>query len=332
MNEEEIKELELAIAKLNKQFGAGSVFVLGNDNIQEVPRITTGALTLDIALGGGMPLGRMVEIYGPESSGKTTLALTIVAEAQKAGGRAAYIDAEHALDPVYARNIGVDWDSLVLSQPNYGEMALEVAEKLISTGAFTVVVIDSVAALTPKAEMEGSMEDQQMGALARMMNKGIRKLTPVVGNNNTLLIFINQIREKVGVMFGNPETTPGGRGLKFETSIRMEIRRQPGKEGEIHAPDGKFLGIHTICKIQKNKTDDPYLRAEFDILFGRGIDSLGCLVDVATDYGIIKKAGAWYSYNEANLGQGRQNTIEALASDLDLLQEIENKVKDGIQV
>jgi len=327
MEEQEKQKIDLAIAWLDKEFGKGSVIRLGNENVEPWPAISTGALTLDMTLGiGGLPRGRVVEIYGPESSGKSTLALSVVAEAQKMGLTAAYIDAEHALDPVYMRALGVDLDNLLLSQPDYGEMALDVLIKLINTGSVGVVVVDSVAALTPKAELEGDMSDMQMGAQARMMGKAIRKLVALASENQTLVIFINQIREKIGVMFGNPETTPGGRALKYSASVRLDVRREASKDTK--DKDGNLTGIHVVAKTVKNKMSPPLKRAEFDIIYGKGIDTLGCIVDLAYDKGILEKSGAWYSLDGTNIGQGRQNTIEYFAQDLDLAYKIRDMVLD----
>jgi len=317
------KALKLAIEKIEKDFGKGSIMKLGERPSVQVEAIPTGALNLDIALGiGGIPRGRIIEIYGPESSGKTTLAQHIVAECQKKGGIAAFIDAEHALDPEYARNLGVNVDELLISQPDTGEQALEICEELVRSSAVDIVVVDSVAALVPKAEIDGTMEDQQMGLQARLMSKALRKLTGVIGKTNTTVIFINQLRQKIGVMYGNPETTTGGNALKYYSSVRMDIRRIEGLKGD----EGDF-GNRVRVKIVKNKVAPPFKIVEFDIIFGKGICKLGTIIDTAVNYNIINKAGAWFSYNDEKLGQGRERVKEFLNSNPDVLAEIEGKVR-----
>ena len=323
VSEERGKALKMAIEKIEKDFGKGSIMKLGDKPAVNVEAIPTGSLALDIALGiGGVPRGRIIEVYGPESSGKTTLAQHIVAECQKRGGIAAYVDAEHALDPEYARNLGVDIDNLLISQPDTGEQALDITEELVRSGAVDVVVVDSVAALVPKAEIDGSMEDQQMGLQARLMSKALRKLTGVIGKTNTTVIFINQLRMKIGVMYGNPETTTGGNALKYYASVRMEIRRTEGLKG-----DGEEIGNHVRVKVLKNKVAPPFRTAEFDIIFGKGICKIGNILDVAVNFGIVEKAGAWFSYNNEKLGQGRDKAKEFLAANPDLLKEIEEKIR-----
>jgi len=326
VSEDRTKALKLAIEKIEKDFGKGSIMKLGDKPSVNVEAIPTGALALDIALGiGGVPRGRIIEVYGPESSGKTTLAQHIVAECQKRGGIAAYVDAEHALDPEYARNLGVDIDNLLISQPDTGEQALDITEELVRSGAVDVVVVDSVAALVPKAEIDGSMEDQQMGLQARLMSKALRKLTGVIGKTNTTVIFINQLRMKIGVMYGNPETTTGGNALKYYASVRMEIRRTEGLKG-----DGEDIGNHVRVKVLKNKVAPPFRTAEFDIIFGKGICKIGNILDVAVNLNIVNKAGAWFSYNDEKLGQGREKAKEFLASNPDLLAEVETKVREKL--
>ncbi len=324
--EERNKALKLAIEKIEKDFGKGSIMKLGDKTTVNVDAIPTGALALDVALGvGGIPRGRIIEIYGPESSGKTTLAQHIVAECQKRGGIAAFVDAEHALDPEYARNLGVQIDDLLISQPDTGEQALDITEELVRSGAVDIVVVDSVAALVPKAEIEGSMEDQQMGLQARLMSKALRKLTGIIGKTNTTVIFINQLRMKIGVMYGNPETTTGGTALKYYSSVRMEIRRVEGLKGE-----NGDVGNHVRVKVLKNKVAPPFRMAEFDIIFGKGICKIGNILDVAVNLDIVKKAGAWFSFNEEKLGQGRDKAKEFLAANPDLLSEIERLVRDKL--
>ena len=324
--DERAKALKLAIEKIEKDFGKGSIMKLGDKTAVNVEAIPTGALALDVALGiGGVPRGRIIEIYGPESSGKTTLAQHIVAEAQKKGGIAAFVDAEHALDPEYARNLGVDVDNLLISQPDTGEQALDITEELVRSGAVDVVVVDSVAALVPKAEIEGSMEDQQMGLQARLMSKALRKLTGIIGKTNTTVIFINQLRMKIGVMYGNPETTTGGNALKYYASVRMEIKRTEGLKGET-----EDIGNHVRVRILKNKVAPPFRTAEFDIIFGKGICKIGNILDVAVNLDIVKKAGAWFSYKEDKLGQGREKSKEFLASNPEILAEIEQLVREKL--
>lgn len=323
------KALEMALHQIEKQFGKGSIMKLGESaakmNIEVIP---TGALTLDVALGiGGVPRGRVIEIYGPESSGKTTVALHIIAEAQKNGGAAAFIDAEHALDPIYARNLGVDIDNLLVSQPDTGEQALEIAEALVRSGAIDVVVVDSVAALVPRAEIEGEMGDAHVGLQARLMSQALRKLTGVISKSRTTSIFINQIREKVGVMFGNPETTPGGRALKFYASVRLEVRKiESLKQG------ADIVGNRTRVKVVKNKVAPPFKQAEFDIMYGEGISREGTIIDIGSDMDIIEKSGAWYSYNGERLGQGRENAKDYLREHPDVTREIENKIRQALNV
>ena len=324
--EERNKALKLAIEKIEKDFGKGSIMKLGDKTTVNVDAIPTGALALDVALGvGGIPRGRIIEIYGPESSGKTTLAQHIVAECQKRGGIAAFVDAEHALDPEYARNLGVQIDDLLISQPDTGEQALDITEELVRSGAVDIVVVDSVAALVPKAEIEGSMEDQQMGLQARLMSKALRKLTGVIGKTNTTVIFINQLRMKIGVMYGNPETTTGGNALKYYSSVRMEIRRVEGLKGE-----NGDVGNHVRVKVLKNKVAPPFRTAEFDIIFGKGICKIGNILDVAVNLDIVKKAGAWFSFNEEKLGQGRDKAKEFWASNPDILAEVERLVREKL--
>ena len=323
IGDDRAKALKLAIEKIEKDFGKGSIMKLGDRPTVNVDAIPTGALALDVALGiGGIPRGRIIEIYGPESSGKTTLAQHIVAECQKKGGIAAYVDAEHALDPEYARNVGVQIDELLISQPDTGEQALDITEELVRSGAVDVVVVDSVAALVPKAEIDGSMEDQQMGLQARLMSKALRKLTGIIGKTNTTVIFINQLRMKIGVMFGNPETTTGGNALKYYASVRMEIRRVEGLKGE----EGD-IGNHVRVRVLKNKVAPPFRSAEFDIVFGKGISKIGNILDVAVNFDIVKKAGAWFSYKEDKIGQGRERAKEFLEQNPDILAEIEDQIR-----
>ena len=323
---ERAKALNLAIEKIEKDFGKGSIMKLGDKTTVNVDAIPTGALSLDVALGiGGIPRGRIIEIYGPESSGKTTLAQHIVAECQKKGGIAAFVDAEHALDPEYAKNLGVNIDELLISQPDTGEQALDITEELVRSGAVDIIVVDSVAALVPKAEIEGTMEDQQMGLQARLMSKALRKLTGVIGKTNTTVIFINQLRQKIGVMYGNPETTTGGNALKYYASVRMEIKHTETLKG-----DGEDVGNHVRVRVLKNKVAPPFRTAEFDIIFGKGISKTGNILDVAVNLGIVNKAGAWFSYNDSKLGQGREKSKEFLDANPDLLAEIEKLVRDKL--
>ena len=325
-NAEKRKALEVAMSQIEKQFGKGSVMKLGEYKAMEVEAIPTGALSLDIALGiGGVPRGRIIEVFGPESSGKTTLALHIIAEAQKMGGEAAFIDAEHALDPVYARKLGVDIDNLIVSQPDTGEQALEITEALVRSGALDVVVVDSVAALVPKAEIDGEMGDSHMGLQARLMSQALRKLAGAINKSKTVLIFINQLREKIGVMFGNPETTTGGNALKYYASVRMEIKRTEGVKGE----DGD-VGNHVRVRVLKNKVAPPFRTAEFDIIFGKGICKIGNILDVAVNLDIVKKAGSWFSFNEEKLGQGRDKARDFLAENPDILNTIETLVREKL--
>ncbi len=317
------KALETAIAQLEKQYGKGTVMRLGQNVAMNVEAISTGSVTLDAATGiGGLPKGRIVEIYGPESSGKTTLALHAVAEAQKAGGEAAFIDAEHALDPVYAANLGVDVDSLLVSQPDNGEQALEIAEALVRSGAIDVVVVDSVAALVPRSEIEGEMGDSHVGQHARLMSQALRKLAGAINKSNTIIIFINQLREKIGVMYGNPETTTGGRALKFYASMRMDVRKAETLKGT----NGEFVGSRTKVKIVKNKVAPPFKEAEFDIIYGEGISRVGEILDIAVAMDVIHKSGAWFSYGDTRLGQGRENVKEILKNDPALCEEIKDKI------
>ena len=324
MNNEKKEALALAMAQIEKQFGKGSVMRLGENAHYNVESIPTGALSLDIALGiGGVPKGRIIEIYGPESSGKTTLALHIVAEAQKLGGEAAFVDAEHALDPTYAGALGVDVDSLVVSQPDTGEQALEITEALVRSGAIDVIVIDSVAALVPKAEIDGEMGDSHVGVQARLMSQALRKLAGVVNKSNTICIFINQLREKIGVMYGNPETTAGGRALKFYASVRMDVRRvETLKNGS------EFIGNRTRVKIVKNKVAPPFREAEFDMMYGKGISREGNVLDVAVNLDIIKKGGSWFSYDEQRLGQGRENVKQYMIENPAFTDMIENQIRE----
>ena len=326
-SDERLKALKLAIDKIEKDFGKGAIMKLGDKPAVSVETIPTGALALDVALGvGGIPRGRIIEVYGPESSGKTTLAQHIVAECQKKGGIAAFVDAEHALDPEYARNLGVNIDELLISQPDTGEQALDITEELVRSGAVDIIVVDSVAALVPKAEIEGSMEDQQMGLQARLMSKALRKLTGIIGKTNTTVIFINQLRQKIGVMYGNPETTTGGNALKYYASVRLDIRRIEGLKNK----DGEDIGNRVRVKVAKNKVAPPFRTAEFDIVYGKGISALGNILDVAVNMDIVKKAGAWFSYNDEKLGQGRDKSKEFLAENPEILKEIEAKVREKI--
>jgi len=325
---EKEKALEMAVANIEKQFGKGAIMRLGESTRLQVEVIPTGALGLDIALGvGGVPRGRVIEIYGPEASGKTTVALHIVAEAQRSGGVAAFIDAEHALDPLYAKNLGVDIDNLLISQPDTGEQALEIAEALVRSGAVDVIVVDSVAALVPKAEIDGDMGDSHVGLQARLMSQALRKLTGVISKSKTVAIFINQLREKVGVMFGNPEVTPGGRALKFYASVRLEVRKVDTlKQGQ------EPIGSRTRVKVVKNKVAPPFKQAEFDIIYGQGISREGSLLDIGTDLGIISKLGTWYSYGDLRLGQGRENAKDYLRQHPETYQEIEKKIREALSL
>ncbi len=327
---EKRRVLELAISQIEKNFGKGSIMRMGESQKIEVETIPTGSLSLDIALGGGIPKGRVVEIFGPESAGKTTLALHILSEMQKLGGQAAFIDAEHALDPQYARRIGVDVDNLLISQPDSGEQALEIVQTLVSSNAVDIIVVDSVAALTPRAEIEGEMGDAQMGAQARLMSQAMRKLTAMVGKSKTTIIFLNQLRMKIGVMFGNPETTPGGNALKFYASVRLEIRAA-GKLEEGTGDEKKFIGIRSRVKVVKNKVAPPFKIAEFDILYANGISYTGDVLDLATRYELVHKSGAFYSYKEERLGQGRENAKAYLGQNRNVLHSIEVELQAAVK-
>ena len=324
---DKLKVLNAVMEKIEKDFGKGSIMRMSSDSVADVPVIPTGSITLDAALGvGGYPKGRVIEIYGPESSGKTTLAIHAIAEAQKMGGIAAFIDAEHAFDSFYAQKLGVDVDNLLISQPDNGEQALEIADSLIRSSAIDIIVIDSVAALTPKAEIEGDMGDSKMGLQARLMSQALRKLTSSIAKTKTVCIFINQLRDKIGVVYGNPETTTGGNALKFYASVRMDIRRVSViKDGE------EQLGTRTRVKVVKNKVAPPFKKAEFDIMFGEGISRLGEIIDIGVDSGIIKKAGSWFSYGDRKIGQGRDAVKEALTNDTQLREEIEAKVREIVK-
>lgn len=328
-NEDKIKALDAAISKLEKDFGKGTVMKLGDASAHvAVETVPTGSLSLDIALGlGGVPKGRVIEIYGPESSGKTTVTLHMIAEVQKRGGIAGFIDAEHALDPVYAKNIGVDINELYISQPDSGDQALEIAETMVRSGAMDIIVIDSVAALVPRQEIEGDMGDSHVGLQARLMSQALRKLTPVISKSNCVVIFINQLREKVGVMFGNPETTTGGRALKFYSSIRMDVRKiETLKQG------GEMVGNRTRVKVVKNKIAPPFKEAEFDIMFGKGISKEGDILDLGAGVNIISKSGSWYAYNGDKIGQGRENAKTYLNTHPEVMEEIEKKVREHYQL
>lgn len=322
---EKKKALETAMAQIDKQFGKGAVMKLGDNVNMNIDTIPTGSLGLDMALGvGGLPRGRIIEVYGPESSGKTTLALHCIAEAQKAGGEAAFIDAEHALDPVYAKNLGVNIDNLIVSQPDTGEQALEIAEALVRSGAIDVIVIDSVAALVPKAEIDGEMGDSHMGLHARLMSQALRKLSGVISKSKTIAIFINQLREKVGIMFGNPEVTTGGRALKFYASVRLDIRKiEAIKNGT------EVIGNRAKVKVVKNKVAPPFRETEFDIIYGEGISKTGSILDIAVNYNIVEKSGAWFAYNDQKIGQGRENAKNFLKENPVIMQEIEAKVREA---
>lgn len=322
--EEKKKALKSVFHVIEKAYGTGSIMKLGDVNVSNVDAISTGSLTLDMALGvGGLPRGRVIEIFGPESSGKTTVALHVVAEAQKMGGEAAFIDAEHALDPVYAKALGVDIDNLIVAQPDTGEQALDIAEALVRSGALDVIVIDSVAALVPKAEIEGEMGDSHVGLLARLMSQALRKLTAIISRSGTVVIFINQLREKVGVMYGNPETTPGGRALKFFSSVRLDVRR-----GEVIKNGTELVGNKTKVKVVKNKVAPPFKTAEFDILYGEGISREGNILDFAVENNIIKKSGAWFSYNGEKIGQGRDNVRKYMVENKEFTADIDRQVRE----
>ncbi len=326
-NAEKLKALKLTIDKIDKDFGKGSVMMMNEKSTEPMEVVSTGSIGLDVALGiGGLPRGRVIEIYGPESSGKTTIATHVIAEAQKKGGMCAFIDAEHAFDSNYARKLGVDVDNLLISQPDYGEQALEIADRLILSGALDVVVIDSVAALVPKGELEGEMGDSKMGLHARLMSQALRKLTATISKTNTICIFINQLREKIGVMFGNPETTTGGNALKFYASVRLDIRRMTQiKDGE------EAIGNHVKVKVVKNKVAPPFRSAEFDIIFGEGISKMGEVIDMGVEFGIVQKSGSWFSYGSDKLGQGRDTVRQLLHDNPELAAEIETKIRAKIK-
>ena len=325
-NAEKRKALEAALGQIEKQFGKGSVMKLGEYTTMNVEAIPTGALSLDVALGiGGIPRGRIIEVFGPESSGKTTLTLHMIAEAQKMGGEAAFIDAEHALDPVYAKHLGVDIDNLIVSQPDTGEQALEIAEALVRSGALDIIVVDSVAALVPKAEIDGDMGDSHIGLQARLMSQALRKLAGAINKSKCVIVFINQLREKVGVMFGNPETTPGGRALKFYSSVRLDIRKIENLK-----QDGEVIGNRARVKIVKNKVAPPFREAEFDIIYGKGISKEGNLVDLAVNLDIIEKSGSWFSYNGNKIGQGRENVKKFLIENPEIMAEVEKKIRENV--
>ena len=324
-----LKALQLTLDKLDKTYGKGTVMKMSDQAVQDVEAISSGSLGLDLALGvGGYPRGRVIEIYGPESSGKTTLTLHAIAEAQKAGGIAAFIDAEHAFDRTYAKNLNIDIDNLIISQPDHGEQALEIAENLIRSGAIDIVVIDSVAALTPKSEIEGEMGDSKMGLHARLMSQALRKLTSSISKTNCTVIFINQLREKIGVMFGNPETTTGGNALKFYASVRLDIRRST----QIKNSNSDVMGNKTRVKVVKNKVAPPFKMAEFDIMYGEGISKIGEIIDIGVDYEIVKKAGSWFSYEDTKLGQGRDAVKTLLKDNPELMEELETKIIDAIKL
>ncbi len=324
--QEKLKALKATIDKIDKDYGKGTIMRMGESSVVDVPVISTGSIALDTALGvGGLPKGRVIEIYGPESSGKTTLAIHAIAEAQKNGGIAAFIDAEHAFDRFYAHHLGVDTDNLLISQPDHGEQALEITDHLVRSGAVDIIVVDSVAALTPKAEIEGDMGDSRMGLQARLMSQALRKLTSIINKTSTVVIFINQLREKIGVMFGNPETTTGGNALKFYASIRMDIR----KVGQIKNGD-EVIGNKTRVKVVKNKVAPPFRKAEFDIMFGEGVSKMGEIIDLGVEYDIIKKSGSWFSYGESKLGQGRDSVKSLLKDNPELAEELHNKIVEKI--
>ncbi len=328
ITDERKKALDIALSQIEKNFGKGSVMKLGEVGSVNVDAIPTGALSLDIALGiGGVPRGRIIEVFGPESSGKTTVALHMIAEAQKMGGIAAFIDAEHALDPVYAKHLGVDVDNLIVSQPDTGEQALEITEQLVRSGAIDIIVVDSVAALVPKAEIDGEMGDSHVGLQARLMSQALRKLTGVLAKSKTVAVFINQLREKVGIMFGNPETTPGGRALKFYSSVRLDVRKQ-----EAIKINGEVMGSRTKVKVVKNKVAPPFREAEFDIVYGKGISTSGCILDLAVNLDIVNKSGAWFSYNGEKIGQGREAAKAFLEANKNIMAEVEKKVRDNFNV
>ena len=326
VNPDKLKVLSAVMDKIEKDFGKGSIMRMSSEAVTDIPVIPTGSITLDVALGvGGYPKGRVIEIFGPESSGKTTLAIHAIAEAQKAGGIAAFIDAEHAFDSFYAQKLGVDVDNLLISQPDNGEQALEIADSLIRSSAIDIIVIDSVAALTPKAEIEGEMGDSKMGLQARLMSQALRKLTASISKTKTVCIFINQLRDKIGVIYGNPETTTGGNALKFYSSVRIDIRRASViKDGE------EQLGTRTKVKVVKNKVAPPFKRAEFDIMFGEGISKIGEIVDLGVDYGIIRKSGSWFSYGDQKIGQGRDSVKELLSTNEELCAEVETKLREAM--
>ena len=325
---EKDKALDAALSQIERAFGKGSIMRLGQNSHIDIEAISTGSLGIDIALGiGGMPKGRIIEIYGPESSGKTTLALSVIAQAQKKGGTCAFIDAEHALDPGYAKKIGVDIENLLISQPDAGEQALEIADTLVRSGAIDVLVVDSVAALVPKAELEGEMGDSHVGLQARLMSQALRKLTAIINKSNTCVIFINQLREKVGVMFGSPETTTGGKALKFYASIRLDVRRvDQVKDGS------NIIGNRTRVKVVKNKLAPPFKVAEFDIVYGQGISQAGCILDLAVENGIIEKSGSWFSYNDSKIGQGKENAKQFLLDNKDTMADIELQIKHKLHI
>lgn len=327
IKEKKLASLKTTLDKIDRDFGKGTIMRMGDSPIEDVPSIPSGSITLNLALGvGGYPRGRVIEIFGPESSGKTTIALHAMAEAQKAGGIAAFIDAEHAFDRFYAKNLGIDVENLLVSQPDDGEQALEIADHLIRSGALDIIVIDSVAALTPRAEIEGEMGDAKLGLQARLMSQALRKMTATISKTNTCMVFINQLREKIGVMFGNPETTTGGNALKFYSSVRIDIRKVSSiKEGD------EVKGVHTRVKVVKNKIAPPFRKAEFDIIYGKGISKSGEIIDLAVDLKIVKKSGSWYSYGDTKLGQGRESVKQLLEDNLELCDELETKIKEASQ-